>query len=546
MWGHEDMPRLSRRQALRLGGGAAALLAVAFGGNPARAQAVSQPGSGAALTDPVARFFDARGGAAAFVSPTGFTPAGQALIARLRRAAEDGLDPAYYAIPDPAAAFADADAARRADWALARAAASFIADLAGGRVRSLPNRPDILRAPLTFDMAEALGRIAASADPAMAVDGFQPTDAAYRALRAELARLRSQTMAGATEIRRIPAGPTIDPGQRNPRVAILRERLAAAGFQLASAEASDHYDPDLVAAVKRFQAQNGLNADGRLGRGTVQALNEGPSDRINQIRVAMDMRRSLVPDEAVSVEVNVPEYRLRVTESGRVTLDMAVVVGRPGRATPMLRTRLTHALFNPPWGVPEKLAREDLLPRFRRDPQAMAERGFRVFQRVEGQVVEVDPRTVDWTQVNQRAFPYYVRQNPGAANALGRLRLTMPNRDDIFMHDTPDRHYFRREMRAYSSGCIRLEKPIELTAFLLASNPGWGRERIEAAIERRGTAGVPAQRTIQTVIAYRTVVVGADGRVTYWRDIYNLDHAYLRAMDAQRRPVGAETQLAAR
>jgi murein L,D-transpeptidase YcbB/YkuD len=211
---------------------------------------------------------------------------------------------------------------------------------------------------------------------------------------------------------------------------------------------------------------------------------------------------------------------------------MEVIVGRRDRQTPMLRVRMTAIQFNPPWGVPERNAREDLLPRLRRNPQEVMERGFRIFQFVAGERVEVDPRTVDWSRFNAQRFPFVIRQDAGEANALGLIKFIMPNGDDIFMHDTPDRHLFRRPDRAFSSGCIRLSQPAELMALLLEGTPGWDMERAQRAIDSRETSVVSLRRPLPVLLRYQTVTVEPAGRVRIRPDTYELDAAYARAMAA--------------
>lgn len=193
----------------------------------------------------------------------------------------------------------------------------------------------------------------------------------------------------------------------------MRARLAIEDPVLAAApDGGATYDAPLEVAVRRWQAANGLEVDGRVGRISLGLLNRPLAARVDQLRVALDMRRGAVPEPAERrIEVNVPDYRLVVVEDGRELLSMAVIVGRRDRATPMLRVRMTSIQFNPPWGVPERNAREDLLPRFRRDPQAMMDRGFRLFQVVGGERVEVDPRTVDWSRIQADRFPFFVRQD---------------------------------------------------------------------------------------------------------------------------------------
>jgi L,D-transpeptidase YcbB len=237
-----------------------------------------------------------------------------------------------------------------------------------------------------------------------------------------------------------------------------------------------------------------------------------------------------------------------VLERGRALLDMPVVVGRPDRQTPMMRLRLNAVQLNPPWGVPERNAKEDLLPKFRRNARAMAEKGFRLYAVVDGERVEVDPLSVDWRAVGRERFPYIVRQDAGAANALGRIKFIMPNTEDIFMHDTPDRYLFGRPERALSSGCIRLERPLDLLDVTLEGTAGWDRARATAVLASRATTSIPLARPLPVRLHYTTVVVeGTEVRVR--PDIYGLDEAYARAMDGPGRrsptpPIAAATEPA--
>jgi murein L,D-transpeptidase YcbB/YkuD len=286
--------------------------------------------------------------------------------------------------------------------------------------------------------------------------------------------------------------------------------------------------------MKRFQQAEGLEPDGRVGRLSYAALNRPAEAVVRQLRAALDQRRAAGPAPTERhIEVNVAHQRLQVIERDRVLLEMAVIVGKPARATPMMRVRLTSVQFNPPWGVPERNAREDLLPRFRRDPRAMMEKGFRVFGYAEGQRVEIDPTTIDWQSVNPQRFPYFIRQDAGDTNALGRIKFVMPNTEDIYMHDTPDRHLFRRPDRAFSSGCIRLERPMELLDIVLEGAAGWDRGRVQRVLDSRQTTAVTAPRGLPVRLHYTTAVVEGN-EVRLRPDIYGLDDAYVRAMDATR------------
>ncbi len=464
-------------------------------------------------------------------APNPFAAAAR-LVDRLRRLEEDGLDPRHYAIPDPGLAASDPEAFR---LALHRAAANALTDLLLGKVREIPGRADLRRDPAAVGLDRWQAELAGSPDPAAVIEraALLPPDAA--ALKAELARWRQIAQRGWEPI---PGEATIDPGSMDPvRVPLLRARLAAEDPVLAAApDGGEVYDAPLEGAVRRWQAANGLEVDGRVGRISLGLLNRPASARVNQIRVALDMRRAAASEGTERrIEVNIPDYHLAVLEDGREIMGMTVIVGRRDRATPLLRVRMTTIQFNPPWGVPERNAREDLLPRFRRDPQGMMERGFRVFSFIGGERVEIDPRSIDWSAINPQRFPYIIRQDAGDANALGRIKFIMPNSDDIFMHDTPDRHLFRRPDRAFSSGCIRLERPFELMALLLEGTAGWDVARAQRAVESRVTSAVALRRPLPVLLRYQTAMV-EDGRVRLRPDLYGLDAAYARLLSAPPRP----------
>ena len=224
-------------------------------------------------------------------------------------------------------------------------------------------------------------------------------------------------------------------------------------------------------------------------------------------------------------------------KDGKPEWTTRVIVGKPNTQTSVFHDEMEMVVFNPSWGVPQRNAREDLLPRLRRDPTALQQRGFRIFGRVDGQVVEIDPTTVDWRAINPDRFPFVIRQDAGDLNALGRIKFNMPNNDDIYMHDTPDRHYFRRADRAQSSGCIRLERPMDFLMAALEGTPGWDRERVDRVLATRNTQTVTLRRQPPVRLFYSTVTVeGSELRVR--QDIYGLDEAYARAMGAATRPQG--------
>lgn len=448
------------------------------------------------------------------------------LAARLRKLRQDGLDPLAYAIPPDAMGSAEPASFHAAVYHAANAA---MGDLVLGRVRQPSGRGDILRDPAT-DFARWQAELVGAAEPAGVIERAANLPEGAVALRAELAKAAALVTAGGWQP--IPPGGTIEPGMVDAaRIPALRARLRAEDPVLAAArDGGESYDAPLEAAVRRWQAASGLEVDGKVGPISQALLNRPASARVGQLRAALDMRRNAAkPGDERRIEVNIPDYLLTVQEGERVLLRMNVIVGKPLRATPTMRARMTTVQFNPAWGVPERNAREDLLPRFRRDPAGMAAKGFRLYSVVGGERVEVDPGTVDWSTVRVDRFPYLIRQDAGDGNALGRIKFIMPNSDDIYLHDTPDRSLFARPDRAFSSGCIRLAQPDALLTIAF-DGMGWDAARIQRAYDGRQTQSVGLRRTLPVRLHYTTATVEG-ARVRVRPDIYGLDAAYVRELD---------------
>nr|WP_314069874.1 L,D-transpeptidase family protein [uncultured Roseococcus sp.] len=453
----------------------------------------------------------------------------QRLGERLTRLEADGLDPRWYGLTAEVP---------RDPGLIARATSAVMADLVQGRVAAIRGRTDLQRDLPPNTLNNWMQQVADAAEPAEVLNRASAPTPELTLLKSGLAAAQARAAAGWPSFP--VGGRVLEPGATDEtRVEALRARLVATDAELAANPGSGPvYDENLQAAVRRFQAAVGTDVDARIGRSTMTALNRSPQDLVNQLRVAMDMHRGAPPrPRDRRVEVNIPDYRLKVYDSGRIIMDMAVVVGSVARQTPMIQTRLTAVQFNPPWGVPARNAKEDVLPRLRRDPAAVVARGFRIFQRVDGEMVEVDATTVDWRAVNPDRFPYIIRQDAGDSSALGRLKFIMPNGDDIYMHDTPDRQYFPLAERARSSGCIRLEKPMDFLMLVLDGMPGWDRARADRVVAGRATSVNSIRRQLPVRLHYNTVTAEA-GELRIRQDVYGLDAAYMRAMDTRQRVPG--------
>ena len=262
-------------------------------------------------------------------------------------------------------------------------------------------------------------------------------------------------------------------------------------------------------------------------------MNAPVEDRLRQIELNMERWRWLPQDLGRRhVIVNIAGFDVDVVDAGSVVMSMRAMVGRTYRRTPVFSGSMTYLVLAPFWHVPHSLAVRDQLPLIRRDRQHFSRLGIRVFQGWGADAAEIDPSSVDWSTVTARDFPYRLRQDPGPLNALGRVKFMFPNKFNVYLHDTPSRELFDRPQRDFSSGCIRVERPIELAEFLLAGTD-WSRERIEASIERRREQTIPLSEPVAVHILYWTAWVETDGTLHFRRDIYERDERLANALRAE-------------
>ena len=308
-----------------------------------------------------------------------------------------------------------------------------------------------------------------------------------------------------------------------PAVAVLRRRLARTGdFSGEAGEAPEQYDDAPVEAVVRFQRRHGLDDDGVVGPKTREALNVSAARRARLVELNLERWRWL-PQELGSryLLINIPEFKLYVSESGEDILTMRVIVGRVVRRTPVFSDTMRYLVFSPSWDVPPTILRQDKLPAIRENPAYAVEQNMRVFQLTNGTWKEVDPLTVDWSSATSRTIR--LRQRPGPSNALGLVKFMFPNPFNIYLHDTPSRELFARSQRDFSSGCIRVERPAELVEYLLRDDPAWTPQAIRAAMASGQERSVNLPRPLPVHIQYWTAWVGRDGAVQFRRDIYDRD-----------------------
>jgi murein L,D-transpeptidase YcbB/YkuD len=310
------------------------------------------------------------------------------------------------------------------------------------------------------------------------------------------------------------------------RVPKLAERLAVTGdldAQTASG-ATTSYSGPVVDGVKHFQDRHGLAVDGALGPGTLAALNVPVEMRIEQIRANLERARWVFYDpESEFLVVNIAGFKVYLVRRGEVVWRSRVQVGKPYRRTPIFASTMSYVVLNPTWTVPPTILRQDYLPQLRRNPDYLAERNIDVLDRT-GK--PVDQASIDWS--SSRSLQYQLVQRPGPTNALGRVKFMFPNEYFVYLHDTPSRDLFDRESRAFSSGCIRVENPLELADIVLGDK--WPRERIDATIAGGRTTTVVLDKPIAVKLLYWTAEVDGTGRVSFLPDVYTRDDALITAL----------------
>ncbi len=363
-----------------------------------------------------------------------------------------------------------------------------------------------------------------------ALEGLRPPHPEYAALKEALKRVR--TVGEAADRPRLPEKAIWERGQAGEIAERLRERLRLSGdLPQAPGGAGADADLELFEGLRRFQERHGLEADGRMGAQTLQALNVPLKERARQVELNLERWRWLPHELGMRhLRVNVPRFDLAVIEDDREVMRMRVVVGRHYRRTPVFSSFLDHLVFNPDWNIPTRIAVQDILPKARKDPAYLRREQIRVFESWDRGAAELDPDGIDWTEVTDQGFRYKLRKDPGPHNDLGRVKFMFPNRFAVYLHDTPSKRLFDRSMRGFSSGCIRIEKPVDLAEYVLRDSPGWPRDAVIAAMDSGANRTVRLPRKIPVHLIYMTAGVNSEGRLQFWPDIYQRDPMLDRAL----------------
>ncbi len=356
------------------------------------------------------------------------------------------------------------------------------------------------------------------------LEALAPRSDNYARLKRRLSQYREKAADGG--FTPVPDGEVLKPGMSDPRIEVLRTRLAEEDIPGAADHTGDIYDGLLVEAVKLFQEYHGLETDGVIGANTLARLNIPIQEKLIQMELNMERRRWMRDDLGdFYVFVNLADQNLKVVRDGQTVHTTRVVVGKPYHATPVFSDRMEYVEINPFWNVPYSIATKEYLPKLKKNPSALSSQNIRVF--ADGN--EVAATQVAWNSYSGGNFPFRLRQDPGQNNALGRIKFMFPNKFNIYIHDTPSKSLFSRSERAFSHGCIRVSDPFALADVLLAdAHAGTGHwEKLRDAGQRKI---VKPETAIEVHLTYLTAWMNKDGSTHFRKDIYERDSVLLKAL----------------
>lgn len=403
---------------------------------------------------------------------------------------------------------------------------SAAAHMVYGKLSPTTVEPDWTAASRSEDLTGKLSDALTSGNLSGSLEALAPKQAGYAALVSEYNTLRASVE---NEAAPIPTGETLKPGMSGARVSALQTRLVGLGL-LTEEAPTGLMDTSTVEAVKIFQREMELDDDGVVGMATLAALNRGSQEKLNTLRVNLERWRWLPEDLGQRhLRANIAGFNVTTYENGQAVRTHLTIVGKPYRKTPVFSDEVEYAVFNPWWETPYSLATKDKVPLFRKDPEAVKRLGFQVLDK-DGALVNASD--IDWNSVGPGNFPYRIRQAPGEQNALGQVKIIFPNKHNVYLHDTPTRGLFSQRQRAFSSGCMRTQDPLALSAWLLKDTPGWTQERIDSVVLSGKETRADLKVKVPVHVLYFTAVSEGQSGIRYLDDIYARDMAVLKGLQA--------------
>ena len=371
--------------------------------------------------------------------------------------------------------------------------------------------------------SRAILEIIRAGDIRATLDSIKPEHPAYLHLKSALAKYRKVQSLGGWEP--IPEGGALKKGDRDPRIAFLRKRLALTDGAPVGSGDPELFDDHLEIAVKRFQTREEIEADGVVGRPTLSELNNPVEERIHQIRANLERMRWFLHDLPEKfVVVDIAGFQVEYYEQEQIVWKTRAQVGDPYTETPCFKAEIKYMVLNPSWTVPPGIAKRVYLPMMRENPEQLMQTGLKI---INSKGKPIDPDGIDWERYANRAFPYRFYQIPGPTNPLGQIKFICPNPFYVFLHDTPETEKFDETWRAFSAGCIRVEKPFEFALQLLGDHDQWPIERIKKIIDSGKPRTIFLPRRIPVMFLYITVIAEPGGMIIFRDDLYGRDKAVI-------------------
>lgn len=321
----------------------------------------------------------------------------------------------------------------------------------------------------------------------------------------------------------------LEPGIRHPDIALLRKRLEVTqGLIRFNPGDTDLYDNNLVEQVKLFQKLNGLDPDGVVGKTTIGALNIPVEERIKTIEANLERWRWINDDLGKEyILVNIAGFNLKVVKGDSTVIQSQAIVGRDFTQTPVFSSMMKYIVLNPDWSVPHQIIVDEIVPEVIKDSTYLAKNDMQI---VDFDGNPIDPVSIDWRSIPEKGFPYMIRQAPGPKNPLGRIKFVLPNDFEVYIHDTPGRSLFSASTRAFSHGCIRINRAQDLAEYFLKADPAWTPENVQKAIDSGKEQIIILKEPIPVHILYLTAWADNDGTVYFTRDVYSRDGILISAL----------------
>ena len=451
------------------------------------------------------------------------------LLTVLKNCRADGLDPEQYHASQITSLWNDKtpEALIKLDTLLTLAFIKYAHDARGGRTLFTTNAPPLAvkdkNAP-AFDALERVKTAFSSPDLTQFLAGLLPPHRYYRNLRIALPYYQHLAAAGGWPL--VDSGKTIHPGEQDSRIPTITTRLQIEGFLQSTATDATRYDKTLVQAVTQFQLRHGLTGDGVIGKSTINAMNIPAEKKIRQILINLERWRWQDHDLGRKyVVVDIAGFTLEGIADDTVILEMPVIVGTRQNETPVFSDQIKYMELNPFWNIPPSIARNEMLNELRKNPRYLSDNHIRLFNDWTSEAKEINPLSIDWKQISPKQMGQFkLRQEPGKKNALGLIKFVFPNNYSVYMHDTPARALFQRSSRAFSHGCIRLEKPVKLADFLMSGfENDWSMERYHEIIDTGKRTIIRLPEPLPVHITYQTARSDQKGTTFFHTDIYDRD-----------------------